>query len=673
MGEIIFKDLDDGAQSVWFIAWIGSVNNPMVNGTATINVLLYPLKAVFDETDFLGKDFELDYWRYKMQSIDVGLLPVVRIGQLVRGGRIVRQAHQYAKKYQIEINIEDPYDQLVLPIENFYKSIKEKILTEPIRNSASKQNEIKTIKIKEYAFPFITFHKSQVICLRKGKEQSTDFDLILVPCIDSIGFYFCTSDNLAQELFTGGLQHKTNTIFDEKNLTSPDAIAAGQKPHIRLRYRIPDEDAKVVERIAYDPHAKRAALSIYNSLRRGSANNSYLFPTSFFPFKGKSNLTICGREIFAYGPDNVYKGKKILLVYNILSCSGEFPHKEYEWSRDNDGNQVNPGKSPNDNGWAPPGGGGGSGGGNGNDNKNVRTGGSYNRSFNRLTSTQYEERYLYVVNGEKVKIGREIENKKKPPLPPSKPTNDFTPDPSSSDRAGQGQLDLKTNTDGSGDNDKKPSDNPKKEYKIRSKDRYVKHFNEILELFEKTNKCDFFAIADSDSEYLHFDPVNYLLTDPDEFDFRSPSYKWATGGYLKGPTGKREWRGKRQSLAVCIVERESGNSFTLIEVLKTEGEKKQSGFPIACLVKSEEPEIISEEDIKGVLKTFAINRGVGLTKNQNTNLLRVFVNHYFDHGATTTYNSIILLLNKSGFNFPEAKKEKPNDSNKGDVVNPTQS
>lgn len=665
MSDLVFKNLKAiGKDKILYVAWIGNVDHIAGSRTADIKVLLYPLKSNSIK-NFKGNISELEYWDYREATIDVGYLTILRLGQLVKDGRVIGKVDSYLPKKIFNVQFNPNHKFQVLPIEEFYLNITERII-----NAKDEQGETvkKSVNNKEYNFPLIKFHKSEVICLRNDLEQISEYDLILFPCIETIQFYFCVSDNLSQELFTGGLVHESNTIFSPKYVVPEAKLNEGFAHHIRLRERIPDDDHLVVGRIAYSRDAMRAAMAIYNPIRAGGINkkideNITINPVCFFPFNGESTISVHGREIEANGPQDEYKGKKIFLVFNILDCTGRFPFEKIFHSRDNDGTEGDSDGQQKSN-WSEPS--------NNNDKDgkdtddkepSANSGSSHNKNSKRLSITEVANRFLHKVESEKIKIGKRNDVDGKPIfVPPAVEADEFNTSPETDDESGSGGLDISVEPDEKDSEEEKNIKEEKKAQVIRAKDRYEKHFQEVVKLFIKTGLCDSEPFSEDDLGYIYFEPSRYLTDNPQKFTSKSLSYKWSTGGYLKVSEGKKRWTGCRSAVAVLITEKESKKQFILVDILKTENEEKKPGYPILCLHSSER-EHMTLPFLKKVLKACAENGGVSLLNHQMKEFEREYVYHYFDHGEITTHNSIItLFLQKLGFSLPEyerkVKKEK---------------
>lgn len=147
----------------------------------------------------------------------------------------------------------------------------------------------------------------------------------IIPHIVLIQAYFQMNSWAFCQLFQFGIQ--MGKLFYPPNTylrTNKEAV-------IQLRPKVKDISAPTVARIAFNEWAQKAALMISDSLALQQGNNWKKTPKTRFPFKGKTNLVVRGKFI----PEN-------FIVYEVLSCSSEFPFDSLDYYRDNAGKVENP-------------------------------------------------------------------------------------------------------------------------------------------------------------------------------------------------------------------------------------------------------------------------------------------------------------------------------------------
>ncbi|MEF3062679.1 hypothetical protein V4C85_22820 [Ralstonia solanacearum] len=142
-----------------------------------------------------------------------------------------------------------------------------------------------------------------------------DGQLLVVPCMELIRFYFGSSSELLNRLFSPKL--------DAEHLyTGTPAIDRHNRMTLQLADRIPRASAEDIARIAGSRLAWRAAAMIGASCVRAAQAHQAIYPQTIFPFEGTTTLRASGKWL-SRGDDP----KGTFLVYQLLSCSHPFPFK----------------------------------------------------------------------------------------------------------------------------------------------------------------------------------------------------------------------------------------------------------------------------------------------------------------------------------------------------------
>lgn len=110
---------------------------------------------------------------------------------------------------------------------------------------------------------------------------------LLVPCVELIRFYFGSSSNLLQRLFTGPLR-------PEMLWTSKRADTENRHLHLVLANRLSGTSAADIGRIAESGLAWRAAAGIHASCQKATAQRHPAYPYTGFPFEGTTDLVASG-------------------------------------------------------------------------------------------------------------------------------------------------------------------------------------------------------------------------------------------------------------------------------------------------------------------------------------------------------------------------------------------
>ena len=139
---------------------------------------------------------------------------------------------------------------------------------------------------------------------------------LLIPCIELIRFYFGSSGNFIQRLFTEPLG--ANTLWSSKKLDTKT-----QSLHLVLADRISGVSASDIGRIAGSQFAWRSAAGIYSSCMKASMQKLPIYPYTGFPFEGETDLGVRGVWL-PFGD----KESDTFLVYRINTCTHPFPFKK---------------------------------------------------------------------------------------------------------------------------------------------------------------------------------------------------------------------------------------------------------------------------------------------------------------------------------------------------------
>lgn len=136
---------------------------------------------------------------------------------------------------------------------------------------------------------------------------------LLVPCVELIRFYFGSSGNFLQRLFTVPLAQEN--LWSSKRLNP-----ATRHLHLVLANRLSGLSASDIGRIAESKFAWRAAAGIYASCQKASAQGHAVYPYTGFPFEGATDLVVSGVWL-PFGEQE----HSTFLAYRLRSCSYPFP------------------------------------------------------------------------------------------------------------------------------------------------------------------------------------------------------------------------------------------------------------------------------------------------------------------------------------------------------------
>lgn len=228
----------------------------------------------------------------------VAVLPLLAIGDLWQGGRLIASPIYHAETFR---NV-----QIVPGTTGFVKAglaVDEKFL------------------IPLHAHPWHRLH-TQAYCVAVSLGGVRR---LLIPCVEIIRFYFGSSSNLLQRLFSMPLN--AEALWSSKSFDP-----GSRHMNLVLAPGISGASASDVARIAGDRLAWRSAAGIHISCQKAVASGQVAYPYTGFPFEGETNLTVTGVWL-PFGDEP----RATFLAYQLRSCSHAFPFRSlsYETSRRN--------------------------------------------------------------------------------------------------------------------------------------------------------------------------------------------------------------------------------------------------------------------------------------------------------------------------------------------------
>ncbi len=157
---------------------------------------------------------------------------------------------------------------------------------------------------------------------------------LIVPHYVILQAYFARSQYVFQQLFKFGIDFES--IYDpSKSYLTPDGAA-----FVLLKKWTHDVAATEVARMAFDAIAQSAVKSMSQQFAVQQANGEPVRPNTSFPFEGRTTLQVFGK----WCPLNSGKSShQVFIVFDILSCSAQYPFEKLEYFRDNPGDRL---KSP---------------------------------------------------------------------------------------------------------------------------------------------------------------------------------------------------------------------------------------------------------------------------------------------------------------------------------------
>jgi hypothetical protein len=280
---------------LWRVDWFGACAFPaMVRSYAqpSIRVILSPVICDPKNNASLLSPDGTDHHEQQEIWITVASLPLLSIGDIWQEGRYV-----YTPEYQVE---------------SF----------ERVRISSATTSFVKAglsidgnFLIPLYQHPWHRNH-TQSYCVLITMDDGLR---LLVPCIEVIRFYFGSSSNFIQRLFT--TQLNAESLWTKKNF---DPVK--RHLHIVLGRRMSGASASDIGRIAESQFAWRSAAGIHASCQKANGHRQPVYPYTGFPFEGLTKLVASGKWL-SFGS----RRKATFLVYQLRSCSHPFPFQSLSY------------------------------------------------------------------------------------------------------------------------------------------------------------------------------------------------------------------------------------------------------------------------------------------------------------------------------------------------------
>ncbi|SFN48229.1 hypothetical protein SAMN05660284_01592 [Formivibrio citricus] len=280
----------------WRIDSIGDLAYPNLSYRRTqpsFQVAMSPILVDLNDTQALLSPTATDISEQRRPWCSLGILPFLRVGDIWKSGKLLRQPD-----YQLQtfVNLEINQDTTAL-----------------IKAGLSTENKQFLLPLREH--PWHRSH-TQAYCLR---IQLPDDHQIVIPCWELIRFYFGSSSRLIHTIFQYTL--KKEMLFTD-NITTH----GGHGLHLVLADGIPGRSAADIGRIAMSNVAWRSVLRVASSCLRASTQGELIYPNTFFPFEGKTNLVVAGKWLPLGKQENM-----TFMVFNIRSCSHPFPFESLKY------------------------------------------------------------------------------------------------------------------------------------------------------------------------------------------------------------------------------------------------------------------------------------------------------------------------------------------------------
>ncbi|HEY8025867.1 MAG TPA: hypothetical protein VIF60_14975, partial [Burkholderiaceae bacterium] len=280
---------------VWRLDWFGECGYPgsiRRYSQPSIKVALSQLRC--DPTDFAALTLPdcTDHQHSHETWAPISALPLLAIGDLWKEGR-----HVASPDYQVEV----------------FKGLSVNAESASFVKAGLAIDEHFLLPLSRHPWHRLqTQSYCVVVTLDSGKR-------LLVPCAEIIRFYFGSSGNFLQRLFTAPLA--ANSLWAKKHFNP-----LNRHLHLTLADRLSGVSAADIGRIAESKLAWRAAAGIFASCQKASAQRLPIHPYTGFPFEGVTDLAASGIWLpFGESEDATF------IAFRLRSCSHPFPFRSLSY------------------------------------------------------------------------------------------------------------------------------------------------------------------------------------------------------------------------------------------------------------------------------------------------------------------------------------------------------
>lgn len=290
------------------IEWHGLIReDPDVETERLVEIWLSPVEYV-DRGNFQGYS-KVEKASLESVVVRVGQLPVMIVGSVWKEGKLLPERFNYGQPWKLKINTS--------------------ISDEDFKRAGDQDDGEYLIPFDKYFYPI---KRGYSYCLKFTAEDIYNREIdVLIPSMELIRFYFCTSSKISTALFSGDLVLNLDSYINVEK----SGYDGKDKLVISRRRDMDDQDMRVIGRTIADNQAALTLKSIYDSLIKNWYQYNRVNPKAGFPFEGDTNLNVRAVKLNNGGDD-----KARLLVLSIESCSAKLPFSEMIIYADNDGRQA---------------------------------------------------------------------------------------------------------------------------------------------------------------------------------------------------------------------------------------------------------------------------------------------------------------------------------------------
>lgn len=286
-------------QTPWRIDWLGDIAFPDRSARRKQPSIFVHLSRVADPRALVDPALLLspeatEHAKYQIgRWLSVGTLPLLRVGDIWRGSRLL---------------IQPDYE-----IETFSALRIDGSTTTLIKAGLNKDDRGFLLPLSEHPW-----HRecTQSYCI---EISLGDGRRLIVPCAELIRFYFGSSSGLISKLFLPPLSK--DALYSEARFDHARGHLA-----LKIAEKIAGTSAADIGRLSLDSHAWRSAVCVGTSLLKGAATGQQIFPHTFFPFEGMTDLVAVGKWV-SYGG----MARSTFVVFSLRTCSHPFPFRSLSY------------------------------------------------------------------------------------------------------------------------------------------------------------------------------------------------------------------------------------------------------------------------------------------------------------------------------------------------------
>ncbi|MBU2914143.1 hypothetical protein, partial [Reichenbachiella agariperforans] len=326
--QYVIPDLD--SSRAYFFACLGNVF--FKQDKPYIKTIVYKLKESITPENFTNFSVSID-------GTNIPILLEIDFLCIISTGCIYYQKAIYVPKPNSNLIVNG----LGLSENKLYKEDLTKI--RPIKSFSRYDKSVDNRTKYHLGIPYAVHWDQKCISI----IDQTSKTVTVIPCIEIIRYYFCTSSAMAENLFNGGLRNNRiskpgTTLYKNAKLDGTDFV-------LLSKYML-DSDAPYIARICLYRAAYRAADAIYRSIvydKRSVKEEKYFhkgYPDGFFPFNDSSQLKVTLRSAGKVtNRASEFFDMNIVYVDRIHDCSKPALHNGAIFYRENDSRPVE-GSSP---------------------------------------------------------------------------------------------------------------------------------------------------------------------------------------------------------------------------------------------------------------------------------------------------------------------------------------